>query len=221
VLPEPGFLQGLRELATKYGSLLMIDETHTFSAGPGGATGAWGLDPDIFVIGKSIGGGIPSGAYGITPEVSRMVKEHPEADLVDVGGVGGTLAGNALSVAAMRATLEHVLTDQAFAHMVDLATDFTAGVQEAISRTGVPWSVSQLGARSEYRFASPAPRNGSTSAAAADDDLDEYLHLYLANRGVLITPFHNMALMCPDTTGEDVALHTRLFGEAVDELVWA
>jgi glutamate-1-semialdehyde 2,1-aminomutase len=219
VLPEPGFMEGLRELATEYGALLMIDETHTFSAGAGGATASWGLRPDIFVIGKSIGGGIPSGAYGITDEVARAVNAHPEADLVDVGGVGGTLAGNALSVAAMRATLEQVLTETAFAHMVDLAKDFAAGVQETIDRTGVPWSVSRLGARAEYRFVSPAPRNGSASAAAADDALDEYLHLYLANRGVLITPFHNMALMCPETSRNDVALHTRLFAAAVDELV--
>ena len=219
VLPEPGFLDGLRELATEYGALLMIDETHTFSAGPGGATALWRLRPDIFVIGKSIGGGIPSGAYGISEEVARAVDAHPDADLVDVGGVGGTLAGNALSVAAMRATLEHVLTEEAFARMVDLATDFTAGVRATVDRAGLPWSVSQLGARSEYRFASPAPRDGSTSAASADDELDEYLHLYLANRGVLITPFHNMALMCPTTSAEDVALHTRLFGEAVGELL--
>jgi glutamate-1-semialdehyde 2,1-aminomutase len=219
VLPEPGFLEGLRELATAYGALLMIDETHTFSAGPGGATALWGLRPDILVIGKSIGGGIPSGAYGITPEVAAGVQSDPTADLVDVGGVGGTLAGNALSVAAMRATLEEVLTPAAFEQMVSLAADFTEGVRSTLDRTGVPWSVSTLGARAEYRFTSPAPRTGSASAAAADEQLDEYLHLFLANRGVLITPFHNMALMCPDTSAEDVALHTRLFGEAVDVLV--
>ena len=218
VLPEPGFLKGLRELATAYGALLVIDETHTFSAGPGGATALWGLRPDVLVIGKSIGGGVPSGAYGLTEELARRVQADPDADLVDVGGVGGTLAGNALSVAAMRATLEEVLTDAAFERMVDLATAFTAGVQDTIDRTGVPWSVSRLGARAEYRFASPAPRNGSSSAAAGDDDLDEYLHLFMANRGVLVTPFHNMALMCPDTTAEDVDLHTRLFSEAVDGL---
>jgi glutamate-1-semialdehyde 2,1-aminomutase len=219
VLPDPGFLEGLRDLATRYGALLMIDETHTFSAGAGGATREWGLQPDIFVIGKSIGGGIPSGAYGISRAVADAVNAHPEADLVDVGGVGGTLAGNALSVTAMRATLEHVLTEDAFAHMTALATDFTQGVQDTFERTGVPWSVSRLGARAEYRFASPAPRTGTASAASADEQLDEYLHLYLANRGVLITPFHNMALMCPATSAEDVALHTRLFGDAVDELV--
>jgi glutamate-1-semialdehyde 2,1-aminomutase len=219
VLPEPGFLSGLRQLTSEYGALLMIDETHTFSAGPGGATAAWGLQPDILVIGKSIGGGIPSGAYGITAEVAALVERDPMADLEDVGGVGGTLAGNALSVAAMRATLEHVLTDAAFERMTELATRFTAGVQDVIERTGLPWSISRLGARAEYRFSTPPPRDGSTSAACADAELDEYLHLYLANRGVLITPFHNMALMCPDTSEEDVALHTRLFGEAVDALV--
>jgi glutamate-1-semialdehyde 2,1-aminomutase len=221
VLAEPGFLDGLRELATRYGALLIIDETHTFSAGPGGVTRVAGLQPDVVVVGKSIGGGIPSGAYGLSSDLARLVEAHPEADLIDVGGIGGTLAGNALSVAAMRATLEYVLTDDAFAHMERLATEFTDGVQQTIDRTGVAWSVSQLGARSEYRFASPAPRTGSESAAAADQELDDYLHLYLANRGVLITPFHNMALMCPETSSDDVALHTRLFGQAVDELTGA
>jgi glutamate-1-semialdehyde 2,1-aminomutase len=219
VLPEPGFLDGLRRLATEYGALLMIDETHTFSAGPGGATGAWGLEPDILVVGKSIGGGIPSGAYGLSRAVASAAMSHDDADLVDVGGVGGTLAGNALSVTAMRATLSDVLTEEAFARMTALATDFTAGVQETLDRTGVPWSVSRLGARAEYRFASPAPRTGSESAAAADDALDEYLHLFMVNRGVLVTPFHNMALMCPDTSADDVARHTALFAEAVDALV--
>jgi glutamate-1-semialdehyde 2,1-aminomutase len=219
VLPEPGFMDGLRELATRHRALLMIDETHTFSAGPGGATRLWGLQPDVLVIGKSIGGGIPGGAYGMSHDVATMVAAHPEADLIDVGGVGGTLAGNALSVAAMRATLQHVLTDKAFSHMVELGSAFTSGVQETLDRTGVPWSVSQLGARSEYRFVSPAPRTGSESAAAGDDELDEYMHLYLVNRGVLITPFHNMALMCPVTKPDDVELHTTLFTEAVNELV--
>ncbi|MBK7624613.1 MAG: aminotransferase class III-fold pyridoxal phosphate-dependent enzyme [Kineosporiaceae bacterium] len=215
VLPEPGFLDRVHELCQATGTLLMIDETHTFSAGAGGATAAWGLHPDIFVIGKSIGGGIPSGAYGITREVAERIGAHRDADLVDVGGVGGTLAGNALSLAAMRATLGHVLTEQAFEHMIELATAFTEGVQATLDATGVAWSVSQLGARSEYRFASPAPRTGTESAAGADDELDEFLHLFMINRGVLITPFHNMALMCPVTTAADVERHTQLFAEAV------
>ena len=219
VLPEPGFLEGVRELCTKYGTLLLIDETHTISAGPGGCTRAWDLKPDIFVIGKSIGGGIPSGAYGITEEVAAMVREHPDADLIDVGGVGGTLAGNVLSTAAMHATLEHVLTDDAFDHMIELATHFREGVEKALEQYDVPWSISQLGARAEYRFASPAPLNGTASAHAEDDDLDEYLHLFMSNRGVLMTPFHNMALMCPMTARTDVDLHTKLFAEALHRLV--
>lgn len=215
VLPEPGFLDGVRELCTRYGTLLLIDETHTISAGPGGCTAAWGLEPDIFVIGKSIGGGIPSGAYGLTADVAAQVAEHVEADLVDVGGVGGTLAGNVLSTAAMRATLGEVLTDVAFEHMIALATRFREGVESTLVEFDVPWSVAQLGARAEYRFTRPAPRTGSESAAAHDDLLEEYLHLYMSNRGVLMTPFHNMALMCPDTSASDVDLHTTLFREAV------
>ena len=221
VLPEDGFLAGVRELATRYGALLMVDETHTFSTGWGGATRAWGLEPDIFVIGKSIGGGIPCGAYGITTEVAAAVTRHTDAgdaDIVDVGGVGGTLAGNALSTAAMRATLGEVLTEEAFAHMTGLATAFTAGVQQTLDELDVPWSISQLGARAEYRFARPAPRTGEESAAAADDELDAYLHLALCNRGILMTPFHNMALMCPETSREDVDRHTAVFREVVGAL---
>jgi len=221
VLPEPGFMEGLRELATRYGTLLMIDETHTFSAGAGGATRAWALQPDIFVIGKSIGGGIPSGAYGISREVAAAITRHTEAgdaDIVDVGGVGGTLAGNALSTAAMRATLGEVLTEEAFSHMTALATDFTAGVQSTLDQLDVPWSISQLGARAEYRFARPAPTTGEESAAAADDQLDAYMHLAMVNRGILMTPFHNMALMCPETEAADVARHTEVFREVVGAL---
>ncbi|MCE1178534.1 MAG: transaminase [Micrococcales bacterium] len=221
VLPEAGFMEGLRELATRHGALLMIDETHTFSAGAGGATREWGLQPDIFVIGKSIGGGIPSGAYGITEAVAEAITRHTaagEADIVDVGGVGGTLAGNALSTAAMRATLGEVLTEDAFAQMTKLATDFTSGVQATLDELEVPWSISQLGARAEYRFADPAPRTGEESAAAADDELDAYMHLAMCNRGILMTPFHNMALMCPQTSPEDVERHTAVFREVVAAL---
>lgn len=219
VLPEPGFLEGLRELCTRYGTLLLIDETHTFSAGPGGCTAAWDLQPDIFVIGKSIGGGVPSGAYGITDALADAVLRADGADIVDVGGVGGTLAGNALSTAAMRATLGEVLTDAAFGPMIDLGGRFARGTQQVIDRYDVGWSVSQLGARAEYRFAAPAPRTGTQASAAADPLLEEYLHLYTSNRDVLITPFHNMALMSPDTTSEDVDRHTELFDAAAGELV--
>jgi glutamate-1-semialdehyde 2,1-aminomutase len=222
VLPEPGFLEGLRRLASQHGALLLIDETHTLSAGPGGMTATERLQPDLVVVGKSIGGGVACGAYGITEQVGARLEEHTRtgaADIVDVGGVGGTLAGNALSTAAMRATLSEVLTDEAFRSMTGLAARYAAGVQATIDRHGLPWSVTRLGARAEYRFTSPAPRTGNDSAAAADPALDEYLHLYLANRSVLLTPFHNMALMCPATKATDVDLHTQLFAAAVRDLL--
>ena len=219
VLPEPGYLEAVRELTRAAGTLLINDETHTFSAGHGGATRAWGLEPDAVTIGKSIAGGIPAGAYGLSAELAARVEALEGADLIDTGGVGGTLAGNALSVDAMRATLEHVLTEPAFEHMTALATRFTEGVQATIDRHGLPWSIAQLGARTEYRFASPAPRTGSESAAAADEALDDYLHLFMANRGVLMTPFHNMALMCPQTSAADVDRHTELFAQAVAQLL--
>jgi len=218
VLPVPGYLEGVRELTRRHGSLLVNDETHTLSAGPGGCTLAWGLEPDLVTVGKAIAGGIAAGAYGVSAEVAERVVGRPDADLIDTGGVGGTLAGNALSVAAMRATLEHVLTDHAFEHMIGLGTRFTAGVQGVLDACQMPWSVVQLGARAEYRFTSPAPVNGGQSAAAGDDQLDDYLHLYLHNRGILLTPFHNMALMCPATTTADVDRHTEVFGAAVAEL---
>ncbi len=222
VLPEPGFLAGLRELATRHGALLMIDETHTFSAGPGGMTARDGLRPDVFVIGKAIGGGIPSGAYGLTEEVADRVHHLTAAggaDIVDVGGVGGTLAGNALSLAAMRATLGEVLTDGAFAHMIRLAGTYTEDVRRLLDSAALPWSITQLGARAEYRFTRPAPRSGGESAAAADDLLDDYMHLFTLNRGILMTPFHNMALTCPDTSPADIAYHTETFTQAVADLL--
>jgi glutamate-1-semialdehyde 2,1-aminomutase len=218
VLPDPAFHAGVRSLCDTYGVLLVIDETHTFSAGPGGCTQAWALRPDMVTIGKAIGGGIPIGAYGLRAEIAEQALGAGDADLDDVGGVGGTLAGNALSLAAARACLTDVLTDEAFGPMIELATQYRAGVEAAIDGAGLPWSVTQLGARAEYRFAAPPPRTGGESAAAQDDELDDYLHLYLANRGILLTPFHNMALMCPATTPADVGRHTEVFGDAVREL---
>jgi glutamate-1-semialdehyde 2,1-aminomutase len=219
VLPEHGYLEGVRELTRRYSVLLINDETHTFSAGPGGATRAWGLEPDILIIGKSIAGGIPMGAYGLTAEFADRALARRDLDLVDMGGVGGTLAGNPLSIAATRATLEHVLTDDAFEQMINTATYFAAGVQSVIDQYHLPWSLSQLGARAEYRFANPAPRNGTESAASADAELEDLIHLYLLNRGILLTPFHNMALMSPVTTTADVDLHHGVFGSVIGELL--
>lgn len=218
VLPEPGYHEGVRKLADKYGTLLIIDETHTFSAGPGGATKAWGLKPDVLVIGKAIGGGIPSGAYGLSRALADSLLGRPDLDLIDMGGVGGTLAGNPLSVAAMRAALGEVLTDAAFEQMTAVATAFTTGVQEIIDRYDLDWSINQLGARAEYRFAKPYPKTGTASAESADELLEDCLHVYLSNRGILLTPFHNMALMAPTTTLEDVAAHHAVLEAAIQEL---
>ena len=221
VLPRDGYLAGVRTLTKKYGNLLINDETHTFSAGPGGATRAWGLAPDMLTIGKAIAGGIPVGAYGMADELAHHLANRADLDMVDVGGVGGTLAGNPVSITAARATLEHVLTDKAFETMISLSTRFTAGVQQVIDTNELPWSVSQLGARTEYRFTSPPPANGTESHAATDGELEDYLHVYVANRGILMTPFHNMALMSPSTTNEDVDRHHEVFNEAVGELAGA
>jgi glutamate-1-semialdehyde 2,1-aminomutase len=219
VLPEPGYLGAVRELTRRSGTLLINDETHTFSAGPGGCTRAWNLDPDIVTIGKSIAGGIPAGAFGLSAGLADRILRDETADIIDAGGVGGTLAGNALSVAAMRATLGQVLTDAAFAGMIALAGRYTAGVRGVIEARHLPWNIVQLGARAEYRFSPRPPRTGGESDAAADPLLDEYLHLYTVNRGVLLTPFHNMALMCPATTEADVDAHTDIFARAVSDLL--
>lgn len=218
VLPDPGYHDAVRELTRRYGTLLIIDETHTFSAGPGGATKAWRLEPDVVVIGKAIGGGIPSGAYGLSASLADRALGRSDLDLVDMGGVGGTLAGSPLSVTAMRATLENVLTDDAFEGMIRVATHYADGVRSIIHRHGLPWSINQLGARAEYRFAAPYPSNGTTSAQASDEGLEDFLHLYLVNRGILLTPFHNMALMSPVTTTEDVDVHLAVLEEAIREL---
>ena len=219
VLPSPGYLAGVRSLTEKYGTYLINDETHTFSAGPGGATAAWALSPDVVTIGKAIGGGIPVGAYGLSASLADTLLGRADLDLVDMGGVGGTLAGNPVSMAATRATLTEVLTDQAFAGMIATATAFADGIRKLIESHTLPWSVAQLGARVEYRFASPAPLTGTASAASADGELEDFLHLYLANRGILLTPFHNMALMSPATTLDDVDRHHEVFAEALSELL--
>jgi glutamate-1-semialdehyde 2,1-aminomutase len=218
ILPDEGYWKGARELARRYGALLIADETHTICAGPGGCTAEWKLEPDMLVFGKAIGSGIPGAAYGCTGEVAQRIAARIQLEDCDVGGIGGTLAGNALSLAAMRATLEHVLTAKNFEKMIGLARGFNEGVSSAAQAVGLPWNVQRLGCRAEYTFCEKAPRNGGESAAAADFELERFLHLYALNRGVLLTPFHNMALMCPETTVADIDRHSALFREAVGEL---
>jgi len=218
ILPEEAYWKAARELARRYGALLIADETHTICAGPGGCTAEWKLAPDLLVFGKAIGSGIPGATYGCTEEVAQRISARMHLEDCDVGGIGGTLAGNALSLAAMRVTLEHILTARNFEKMIALAHRFKEGVSREIEKRGLSWNVQRLGCRAEYTFCQKPPRNGGESAAAADFVLERFLHLYALNRGVLLTPFHNMALMCPETTEADIDLHTKVFAEAAEEL---
>ena len=218
VLAEDGYHERLRELTRETGTLLVIDETHTLCCGPGGYTGIAGLEPDFLTLGKSIGGGVPIGAYGFTDDVAERVTESTVPVAADVGGVGGTLAGNALSLAAARATLAEVLTDAAFEHMIRLGERFESAVAGTIAEHGLPWSITRLGCRAEYMFKATPPRTGGEAAAALDEELDALLHLYMLNRGILLTPFHMMALMSPATTEAHVDRHSEAFAEAAAEL---
>ena len=218
VLPDEGYSEGVREITRNHGVLLVIDETHTLCAGPGGCTAAWGLEPDLLVVGKPIAGGVPLAAYGMTAEVADGLLEPMLSAEADVSGVGGTLTANALALAAARATLSSALREEDYAVSVPLAERFTAGVAGVIARHGLPWHVQRLGCRAEYWFC-PPPRDGAAAAAAVDEDLEALLHLWCLNRGVLLTPFHNMALFSPVHTEADVDRHTEVFAEAIAALV--
>lgn len=219
VLPEPGYHDALRRLTRETGTLLVIDETHTICAGPGGCTRAWGLDPDMVTLGKPIGSGVPSAVYGFGQSIADLIHADWDYHAADECGIGGTLAGNALSLAAMRATLGEVLTEATFARTIPLAERWADGVQSVIDEHRLPWVVKRLGCRAEYWPRPVPPKNGGEAAAAEDEQLDRYLHLFMLNRGILMTPFHNMALMAPQTTAADVGRHTAVFREAVESLV--
>ena len=221
VLPEDGYLHKVGELAKKYGAIWIIDETHTISVGAGGMTKDLGLKPDFLTIGKAIGGGIPTGTFGMTHEIAAQIAKRVELDVIDTGGIGGTLAGNALSLASMRATLSQVLTPAAFESMIALGTRWSDGVDAAIAKFNLPWHCNRLGARGEYVFRSRAPRTGREAAEAGDFELEQFIHLRLLNDGFLLTPFHNMALMSPATTQADVDAHTGAFAAMCADLVKA
>ncbi len=204
-----------------YGALLIIDETHTISVGPGGMTLDLGLKPDFLTIGKAIAGGIPVGTFGMTDDVANSIKKLVELEIIDTGGIGSTLAGNAMSLAAMRATLSEVLTADAFKEMIALGDRWSDGVDAAIAEFDLDWHCNRLGARGEYIFKGKAPRTGRDAAESGDFELEQYIHLRLLNDGFLLTPFHNMALMSPDTTAADVDKHTKAFRKMCAELVKA
>jgi glutamate-1-semialdehyde 2,1-aminomutase len=219
VLPQAGYLEAVQELAKKYGTILIIDETHTISVGPGGMSAERGLKPDFLTIGKAIAGGIPTGVFGMTHKIADDIARMVELEIIDTGGIGGTLAGNALSLASMRATLGEVLTQKNFDHMIGLGTRWSDGVDAVIKECDLPWTCNRLGARAEYMFGKTAPVTGADANKAADFELEQYIHLRMLNDGFLITPFHNMALMCPDTSEADVDAHTKAFRAMCQELV--
>ena len=214
--PLPGYHDALREITRRTGTLLLIDETHTISSGVGGYTQLHGLEPDMFVLGKAIGGGVPVAVFGLSEGVAQRVWEHvpkvnPMVKQSAHLGFGGTLAGGLLGVAAIRAALEHVLTARAHQHMVEMAIRTAAEVDAAITEFDLPWHVTRVGARVEYMFGRRSPRNGTEAGRARDGLLETLLHVFFLNQGVIITPFHNMVLMCPASSSDDVDRHTAAF----------
>jgi glutamate-1-semialdehyde 2,1-aminomutase len=218
VLPEPGFLKGLEEACAETGTLLIYDETHTMSAGPGGCVRAWGLAPDAVTLGKALAAGVPIGAYGLSAELRDRVHEDLVGDYLDWGGVGGTLAGNALSLAAARATLEQVLTPDAFGAMTMTCDHYVRGVRAVFAKHGAPWHIVSLGARAEFGYTPEPHRTGADAHDAIDPLLDDLIHAALLNRGVMLTPFHNMALMSPATSVADVDTVVAALDEVVGEI---
>ena len=226
VLPEPGFLQKCRELTRQYGSLLIIDETHTISTGVGGCTKLWNLDPDFFVLGKPIAGGVPCGVFGCSAamaeamsEARRRASENSHGHGHGHSGMGTTLSANALAMHCMRANLEEVMTQAAYDHMLPLAARLAEGFRGLIAKHDLQWSVTELGARCEFQFCATPPKTGAEAEAAFHDELQMALHLYLINRGILITPFHNMTLCSPATTAADVDRLIATLDEGLGELL--
>ncbi|UQY33418.1 aspartate aminotransferase family protein [Pseudomonas fulva] len=224
VLPEPGFMDKVRELSKQYGSLLIIDETHTISTGPGGCTRAWNLKPDFITLGKPIAGGVPCSVYGCSHEMAqamRLAQQHASETSSGHGhsGMGTTLSANALAMRCMRVNLEQVMTPAAYDHMLPLAARLAAGLRGLIGKHGLSWSVTELGARCEFQFCATSPQTGAEAEAAFHDSLQMALHLYLINRGILITPFHNMTLCCPDTSAADVDRLLATLDEGLIELL--
>ncbi len=218
VFPDPGFHKAMRELTEKYETILIIDETHTMCAGVGGYTKENRLEPDMVTCGKFLASGIPAGAYGFSEEFGQRAIKVIEAEYGVAKGIGGTLAANALTMAAMRATLSEILTEEFYSRNTPLATRFNEGVEKTIKEFDLPWSTTQLGCRTEYIFKKQAPKNGMEAYLAKDQGLDWYMHLACLNRGILMTPFHNMALISSATTEADIDRHTEVFREVVSNI---
>ena len=220
VLPEEGYLEGLRELCDKYGTYMIIDETHTLSNGYGGYTKAHGLKPDFVTLGKSIAGGIPVAVYGFTKEITDKINEtYGHAGVSDPMGIGGTLAANQFAIAAMRETLSKVATEDAFEKMFRGQERLSDGLEAVLRKYDIPWSLTRSGARCELQFMPTLPKNGTEAKNNFDWQLMYYTHIYLSNRGILITPFHNMMLISPVTSDEDIDKLIQGWDDCLKELV--
>ena len=223
VPPQPGYHDALRRLTRKHDVALIIDETHTISTGPGGYTGAHNLDPDFFVLGKAIAGGIPAAVWGVSEEMAqriwKVLPHFKPGQKINHFGFGGTLAGSALQISAMKATFSKIMTDDNYSLMIRHAEMLEAGVIKVIEKYNLPWHVTRIGARAEYLFRPSSPKSGGEAHHGRNGLLEAYIHLFLMNRGVLLTPFHNMALMCPFVKDKDVDLHNRLLDECVGTIV--
>jgi glutamate-1-semialdehyde 2,1-aminomutase len=219
VLPDAGFWEQAQRVIRAHGACLVLDETHTISSGPAGYGREHGIAADALVLGKPIAGGVPAAAYGFSAELAERAMQAKRAAPPGHSGIGTTLAANMLALAAMRANLGEVMTSEAYAAMLPLARTLADGLRAAIAHHGLPWCVTQVGARCEFQFAPAPPRNGSEAAAIGDSELEHIVHLYLLNRGVLITPFHNMMLVCPQTGRDDVERLLAAFDDCLTELV--
>jgi glutamate-1-semialdehyde 2,1-aminomutase len=204
VLPEEGYHAALREITRRTGTLLVIDETHCMSSGPGGYTRVHGLEPDALVLGKPIAGGIPAGAYGFSAEAGERIREHLKLREPGHSGIGTTLSGSRIQLALMRTVLETYMTEEAFEPLLLLAERLEEGIADAIARYGAAWHVVRVGARVEFMCCPERPRNGGEAAKVIHRPIDHAVHRFLLNRGIVVTPFHNMLLICPATTAEHV-----------------
>jgi glutamate-1-semialdehyde 2,1-aminomutase len=223
VPPMKGFHEGLRLLTRRYDVPLIIDETHSISAGSSGFSVANGIKPDFFVLGKSIAGGIPVAIFGMSEAMFKRIRaslpEFSPGDPPSTFGFGSTLSGSALQMAAIRSTLSNVMTDSNYRRMISGARKLEAGINKAIRRHCLPWHVTRIGMRVEYLFMPRKPRNGGEAKKARNGRLEAFLHLYCLNRGILLSPFHNMAIVCPDTKLDDIETYTNVFSDSLDELV--
>ncbi len=218
VLPNDGFIEALRALCTKYGTLLILDETHTISTAHGGWAKANNITPDFLVVGKPIAGGLPAAAYGFSAKMAARMKATKDNAPPGHSGIGTTLSGNMMTLAAIHATLTETATETAYRHMLALARLLEHALIDVINAHKLPWNITRLGARLELQFCATSPNNAAEARAAQSDTIESAIHLYLLNRGVLLTPFHNMMLICPSTTEQDVKKLVDIFKECLKEL---